>query len=250
MKTYNPFTLAGKTILVTGASSGIGKAIAIECAKMGAHLIINGRNLDRLNDTFRELEGSNHIQMAGDLKEDKFQNDIIQRMPIIQGIVHSAGIAKSLPFPFATKEKIEELMHINFYVPVELTRKLLKEKKLEKKSSVVFVSSVSGVWCSAPGGSIYAASKGAINGMVKGMALDLAPKGIRVNCVNPGVIETAIFNEGTISQEQLKEDTKNYPLGRFGKPEEVAYAAIYLLSDASAWVTGSNLLIDGGLTLK
>jgi NAD(P)-dependent dehydrogenase (short-subunit alcohol dehydrogenase family) len=250
MKTFNPFTLEGKTILVTGASSGIGKAIAIACSKMRATLVINGRNAQRLQETFLALEGNNHKQFIGDITQTEIICSMLEEIPNIQGIVHSAGITKILPFAFADRDKMEEIMAINFFAPAELTRLMLKTKKLDKGSSIVFISSVSGVWCSAPGGSMYAASKGAINGLIKGMALDLAPKGIRINSVNPAVIETAIFNEGTITHEQLEENKKQYPLGRFGKPEEVAYAVIYLLSDASAWVTGSNLLIDGGLTLQ
>jgi NAD(P)-dependent dehydrogenase (short-subunit alcohol dehydrogenase family) len=140
-------------------------------------------------------------------------------------------------------------MDINFYAPSELTRLLIKGKKIIKDGSIVFISSISGVVCSAPASSLYSASKGAINGLIKGMALDLAPKQIRVNCVNPGVVETAIFNAGVISEEQLSEGKKQYPLKRYGKPEEIAYAVVYLLSDTSRWVTGSNLIIDGGFTL-
>lgn len=250
MKTFNPFTLEGKTILVTGASSGIGKAIAIACSKMGATLVINGRNAQRLQATFLALEGGNHKQFIGDVTQTETIHAMFEEMPVLQGVVHCAGISKSLPFAFADSDKMEEVMAVNFFAPAELTRMLLKTKKIEKGSSIVFISSVSGVWCAAPGGAMYSASKGAINGLVKGLALDVAPKNIRVNCVNPGVIETHIFDEGVISAEQLEENKKQYPLKRFGTPEEVAYAVIYLLSDASAWVTGSNLLIDGGLTLQ
>jgi NAD(P)-dependent dehydrogenase (short-subunit alcohol dehydrogenase family) len=130
-----------------------------------------------------------------------------------------------------------------------LSQQLIKSKKINKGASIVFISSISGVTCSSVGGSIYSASKGAINGLVKGMALDLAPKMIRVNTVNPGMISTSIYDAGTISGEQLKEDIKRYPLKRYGKPEEVAYLVIYLLSDASSWVTGSSMIIDGGFTL-
>jgi NAD(P)-dependent dehydrogenase (short-subunit alcohol dehydrogenase family) len=125
----------------------------------------------------------------------------------------------------------------------------VKSKKISKKGSIVFISSVSGVYCSAVASSIYSSSKGAVNGLVKGVALDLAPRGIRVNSVNPGMIDTDIFSDSAITQDQLNEDMKRYPLGRYGKPEEVAYAVIYLLSDASTWTTGSNILIDGGYTL-
>jgi NAD(P)-dependent dehydrogenase (short-subunit alcohol dehydrogenase family) len=139
-------------------------------------------------------------------------------------------------------------MKVNFEAPIFLTQQILKQKKIEKEASIVFISSISGVFCSSIGGSAYSASKGAINGVVKNLAIELASQAIRVNSVNPGMIHTNIFEAGVISQEQLEEDMQKYPLKRYGKPEEVAYAVIYLLSDASKWVTGSNLLIDGGYT--
>ena len=246
---YNPFSLEGKTILVTGASSGIGKAIAIECSRMGANVIITGRNEQRLEDTYKLLEGANHHTIVADLNSTDDIKRILNNIPAINGLVHCAGLTKTVPFQFATKDILDEVLNVNFYAPVEITRCILKSKKVEKNGSIVFISSVSGVYCSAVASSIYSASKGAVNGLVKGMALDLAPKGIRVNSVNPGMIETQIFDAGTITPEQLEEDKKHYPLKRYGKPEEVAHAVIYLLSDASSWVTGSNLKIDGGYTL-
>lgn len=246
---YNPFSLQNKTILITGASSGIGRATAIECSKMGASLIITGRNLERLQETFNNLEGDNHLQISSDLGLMPEIEKLVSLLPVLDGIVHCAGVAKAIPFQFASRDNLNEVMEVNFFAPSEITRIALKNKKFAKNGSIVFVSSVSGVFCSAVASSIYSASKGAVNGLVKGMALDLAPKGIRVNCVNPGVIETHIFDEGLITPEQLEEDKKRYPLRRFGQPNEVAHAVIYLLSDASSWVTGSNLLIDGGYTL-
>lgn len=245
----NPFSLEGKTILVTGASSGIGKAIAIECSKLGAQLFILGRNENRLKETFNELLGEGHEYIVTDLSLSSSFKEFCSIIPCLDGIVHCAGLTKILPFQFVTKEDLDEVMNVNFYAPAELSRLLLKNKKINKEGSVVFISSVSGVYCSAVASSIYSASKGAVNGLVKGMALDLAPKGIRVNCVNPGMVDTNILTESDITKEQLKEDMKRYPLKRYGKPEEIAYAVIYLLSDASKWVTGSNLLIDGGYTL-
>lgn len=245
----NPFSLEGKTILVTGASSGIGKAIAIECSKLEAQLFILGRNENRLKETFNELSGEGHEYIVTDLSLSSSFKEFCSIIPCLDGIVHCAGLTKILPFQFVTKEDLDEVMNVNFYAPAELSRLLLKNKKINKEGSVVFISSVSGVYCSAVASSIYSASKGAVNGLVKGMALDLAPKGIRVNCVNPGMVDTNILTESDITKEQLKEDMKRYPLKRYGKPEEVAYAVIYLLSDASKWVTGSNLLIDGGYTL-
>jgi len=247
---YNPYTLEGKTILVTGASSGIGKATAIECSKLGAKVIIVGRNQERLDDTFNQLNGSEHYKFVLDLKCSDLVKTFISELTNIDGIVHSAGLTKNIPFQFASKENFDEVFDVNFFSPAELTRLLLKSKKLNKQSSIVFISSISGVLCSAPASSIYSSSKGAVNGLIKGMALDFASKGIRVNSVNPGVVETSIFKEGVITEEQLEENKKQYPLKRFGKPEDIAYAVIYLLSDASCWVTGTSLIIDGGFTLQ
>ncbi|MDD4500248.1 MAG: SDR family NAD(P)-dependent oxidoreductase [Bacteroidales bacterium] len=246
---HNPFTLEGKKILVTGASSGIGKAIAIESSKMGANVIITGRNEKRLRDTFSKLEGSGHGLIVADLSIKEEIERLHKELPVIAGLVNCAGLTKVVPFSFATRDSFEDVMNVNFFAPTELTRLMVKSKKIGKGGSVVFISSVSGVYCSAVASSIYSSSKGAINGLVKGVALDLAPKGIRVNSVNPGMIDTDIFSGSAITEEQLKEDMKRYPLGRYGKPEEVANAVIYLLSDAASWTTGSNLLIDGGYTL-
>lgn len=246
---YNPFSLLGKKVLVTGASSGIGRAIAVECSKMGAVVIISGRNEQRLNETFSLLEGSGHDMILADLSQREELDRLYNELPSISGLVNCAGLTKVAPFPFATRDSFEEVMTVNFFAPTELTRLLVKSKKIGKGSSVVFISSVSGVYCSAVASSIYSSSKGAVNGLIKGVALDLAPKGIRVNSVNPGMIDTDIFSGSAITTEQLKIDKQRYPLSRYGKPEEVAFAVIYLLSDASLWVTGSNLLIDGGYTL-
>jgi NAD(P)-dependent dehydrogenase (short-subunit alcohol dehydrogenase family) len=246
---YNPFSLENKTILVTGASSGIGRAIAIECSKMGASVIITGRNEERLKETHAQMEGNQPDYIIADLSNSDDVQNLSESITLLTGLVNCAGLTKVLPFPFAERKDFEEVMEVNFFAPTELSRLLVKSKKLQKGASIVFISSVSGVYCSAVAGSIYSSSKGAINGLAKAMALDLAPKGIRVNCVNPGMIDTDIISDGKITQEQLKEDMKRYPLKRYGKPEEVAYAVIYLLSDAAEWITGSNLLIDGGYTL-
>jgi len=246
---YNPFSLTGKTILVTGASSGIGQAIAVECSKMGASIILSARNEERLNETLSQMEGKNHSVITVDLNNENKRKQLVDNSPVLDGLVNCAGINKLLPFTFITSELLKSVMDINFTTPALMSAELVKKKKLLKNSSIVFISSISGVLCATAGGSVYSASKGAINGLIKGMALDLAAKGIRVNSVNPGVIETHIFDDGTVTKEQLEEDKKRYPLKRHGKPEEVAYAVIYLLSNASGWITGSNLIIDGGFTL-
>jgi NAD(P)-dependent dehydrogenase (short-subunit alcohol dehydrogenase family) len=245
----NPFSLQGKKILVTGASSGIGKAIAVECSKMGATIIISARNKERLNTTLSQMEGNGHSIVVADLNNTADLEHLINESPVLDGLVNCAGLTKTLPFEFIKPEVLSNVMDINFSAPTLLSAQLVKKKKFSKNSSIVFISSISGVLCTILANSIYSASKGAINGIVKGMALDLASKNIRVNSINPGMVDTHILEAGIITEEQLEEDKKRYPLKRYGKPEEVAYAVIYLLSDASSWMTGSNLVIDGGYTL-
>ncbi len=246
---HNPFSLVGKKILITGASSGIGRAVAIECSKMGATVYITGRNLDNLNKTFLELEGSENVSIAADVTNTAELDALVTQLPVLDGIVHSAGVSHPTPFSFVNEEKINQTFSVNFNAPVLLSLSLLKQKKINKKASIVFISSISGVHISSPGGSVYSASKAAINGIMQGMAIDLAGKGIRVNSINPGMVETDILLGSGITEEQLLEEKKKYPLKRFAQPSEVAYAAIYLLSDTSQWVTGSNLKVDGGYTI-
>jgi NAD(P)-dependent dehydrogenase (short-subunit alcohol dehydrogenase family) len=245
----SPFSISGKKIFITGASSGIGRCIAIECSKLGAKLIITGRDRTRLQETFNALDGDEHVQIIANLSESADISRLVTEVPLVDGVVHSAGITKILPFQFLKEEDINAVMKVNFVAPTIITQLLLKSKKLNKGASIVIISSISGVYCSSVAESIYSASKGALNGIVKAMAIEFAIKSIRVNSVNPGIIQTPFFSNGPITDEQLSEGVKKYPLKRYGKPEDVAYAAIYLLSDAAAWVTGSNLLVDGGYTL-
>lgn len=234
---------------MTGASSGIGRSIAIECSKMGATVIITGRSEERLTETFSLMDSGNHIQFSCDLSESTELKRHFEQFPKLDGIVHCAGISGHKPYPFLKKEDYNEMFDINFFVPNYITIDLLKLKKLNKGASIVFITSISGVLTSYYGGSLYSATKGALNGIIKGMALDLSPRKIRVNAVMPAMVQTDIMNNGTLTEEQLEMDIKKYPLGRYGKPEEVAYAVIYLLSDASSWTTGSSILLDGGRTI-
>lgn len=250
MMSYNPFTLEGKTVLVTGASSGIGAATAVECSKMGAHVLITGRNKERLEGTFGKLDGTNHNLFLADLSNQEDLEALVNECPKLAGVVLCAGIGYTLPFPFCSRQKMDEVFNINFFAPVELLRLLVKKKKLEQESSVVFVSSVGGVNVFNVGNSIYGAAKGALNTMMKQTALELAQKHIRVNSVNPGMVKTKLIHEGmSITEEQLIEDEKRYPLGRYGEPDDIAKGIVYLLSDASCWMTGQGLVLDGGLSL-
>lgn len=246
---YNPFSLNGKTILVTGASSGIGRATAIECSRMGANVIITGRNENRLQETYDMLDGSSHQKVVVDLNHEEAILKVTESMPTIDGIVHSAGIVKTLPFHFINGDDLKEVFTINFVSPVLLSQKIIKAKKLSKGGSIVFISSIDGTNVAHIGNSLYSSSKGAVNSMVRSMALELSAKKIRVNCVSPGMINTPLIFTEAITQEQIESEAKLYPLKRYGKPEEIAYAVVYLLSDACSWVTGTNLIIDGGFTL-
>lgn len=248
---YNPYSLEGKTILITGASSGIGRAAAIECSKMGAKVIITARNEKRLTETLERLEGQDHEMFSCDLSDESAIDSLVGLLPEVQGLINNAGFQKRLPVQFLNQNDITEVFQVNTLAPMLLLQKLLKKKKLRKGASVVFTSSLSGLGVSSVGNSIYTASKGAISAFIRCAALELAPKSIRINAVCPAMIDTGIIaNDTTMSPEQWEEDMKNYPLGGYGRPNDVAWAMIYLLSDASRWITGDNLVIDGGVTLK
>lgn len=246
---YNPFNLKDKTILVTGASSGIGQTTAIECSKMGAKVIITARNEERLKKTLSQLEGDGHEMIMSELTNKEELEGLVNEVHNLDGIVLCAGRAMTSPFMFNTRDKYDDVFNINYFAPVELLRLLLKKKKINKNASIVFVSSIGGVMGYSLGNSIYGATKASIHSTMKFCAKELAPKGIRVNSVNPGMVNTPLIGGGSISEEQYKADMERYPLKRYGEPEDIANGIIYLLSDASSWVTGHALVIDGGITI-
>lgn len=250
MNLYNPFSLEGKTILITGASTGIGKATAIECSKLGAKVVITARNEARLQDTLNLLEGEGHMMICCDLSNPEAISSMIPQLPMLDGVVNNAGYTKTLPIQFIKEEALLDILKVNAVAPISIVRWLIKKKKLNQGSSIVFTSSVSAIGRVSVGNSMYASSKGAITAFVRAAAKELADRKIRVNAVCPGMIDTGILDAGTITEEQMKADIENYPLKRYGKPEEVAWAMIYLLSDASQWTTGTNVLIDGGVSVK
>lgn len=246
---HNPFSLQGKTVLVTGASSGIGRATAIECSKMGAKVIAVGRNEERLRATVSKFEtagGEMHIVELADNAQIK---ELVENIPAVDGVVCAAGILTSLPFQFSGPEKVEHAFHINVFSVIELVRLLIKKKKILKGGSVVFLSSISGTTITYSGSGVYGATKASLEAIAKNLAIELAHKGIRVNSLMPGMIDTPLIHNGEFTDEQLKADMSRYPLGRYGHPEEVAYGAIYLLSDASSFITGTGIVIDGGFTI-
>ena len=250
---YNPFSLRGKNILVTGASSGIGQRTAIECSKMGASLIITGRDRERLQETMNELEtcnGQNHHQIIADITTNEGQNALVSQLSGLDGFVSCAGKVLSLPAQFASRDRINDIFGVNFLSPVELLRQLYKRKLLEKHASIVAVSALSGIDRFSSRNSVYGASKAALSSFMKFCALEFAPRGIRVNCVCPGMVDTQLIHNGSVTEEQLKADEEKYPLKRYGTPDDIAFMIIYLLSDAASWVTGQNFIIDGGSSIK
>ena len=248
---YNPFSLKGKTILVTGASSGIGANTAVECSRMGASVIITGRNEERLSQTLAKLDtsyGDNHRMIAADLTDEDSLMSLVDQIDSIDGLVNNAGVNRVKPVTFIKQEDLDYVFKSNTWAAVNLTRLLCKKKKLNRNGSVVFTSSVSAFF-NAPGRALYAGSKAAITSFMRSFAVELADKGIRANAVHPGIVETKMMSEN-LTDEEREKDMVEYPLKRYGKPEEVAWAIIYLLSDASAWVTGTSMVIDGGFMLK
>ena len=246
---YNPFSLEGKSILVTGASSGIGQATAIECSKMGAKVIITGRNAERLQETFNQLEGQGHLQISADLNDENDILRIVEHCPVLNGLVNNAGRGKSKPVQFVSIEDLMDVYQTNVFGVILLTRALLKKRKIAKGGSIVFTSSISS-YMSAPGLSVYASSKAAVSAYMRTCALELGSKGIRANAILPGMVETKLINSGTYTDEDKSKDLNLYPLGRYGIPKDVALAMVFLLSDASAWMTGVEMVIDGGRSLK
>ena len=246
----NPFSLEGKTILVTGAASGIGRATAIQCAEMGAKVILVDLNEQGLKDSITLISRNDTEYRALDLTDLDKLIEMVGSLPKLDGVASNAGIVLSLLAKFSEPKDMERIFKINTFSHINLIQQLIAQKKLNKGASIVFTSSMSGVYCGLAGGSLYGATKSAILGYTKALAIELAPRGIRVNTIHPGMIETPLTNGTALSKELLEEDAKNYPLGRYGKPEEIAYSIVYLLSDATVWMTGTQLLIDGGYSVK
>lgn len=251
MKTsYNPFSLEGKTILVTGASSGIGQATAIECSKMGATLVITGRNEQRLKSTLGMLEGEGHKMVMADLTAENDIKLLVDSCGHLDGAAICNGIIFMLPSLFSTPDKFEMVYSANLFAPIELSRILVKKKKITKGGAIVYIASTAGVGVSY-GNSTYGSAKSALISWMRYFANEMKPKGIRVTTISPGMICTpAAIGDGPISEEQFKTDQKNYLYNRYGEPNEVGQSVVYLLSDAAKWISGINLIIDGAKTCR
>lgn len=242
------FKLTGKTILVTGASSGIGKSIAEECARRGAVLILIGRNTERLNSVRDSLAGEGHVAYSCDIREESDIVGLVSSLPKLDGLVNSAGINDKSLVKSLSREKIYKMFETNLFGPMLLVKEILRSKKINPGASVVFISSISAQYATISN-ALYASSKGAVDSFIRVLALEVAHRKIRVNGIRPGVVETPLLDAYAL-KEELDEFKKSYPLGRIGRPEDIAYGAVYLLSDASTWVTGTIFNIDGGITLR
>lgn len=248
MSGYNPFSLEGKKILITGASSGIGRGVAVDTSKMGASVIITARNEDRLKITLSQMEGNNNRYYLAELSNKDELGYLIEELPILDGIVLSAGIIKTLPVKNINNDAIDQIFEVNILSSIRLLSQLLKRKKLAHGASIVMISSVS-TFNVKVGNSLYSATKGAVNSFAKAMALEVAKQSIRVNCIQPGFVPSSILENHGLGEDALKWYADRHPMG-FGTPTDIANACIYLLSDASKWVTGSIFTIDGGYTLQ
>lgn len=244
MVQFNPFSLVGKQILVTGASSGIGKGIALACAKMGATVIITGRNVERLNETLSLMSEGDHKAISADLTKAEDIDRLVSELPKLDGLVQCAGVGSRVPCKQISKDDIAHVMQPNMEAPILLQTALLSKKKINKASSIVYIASRA-YQSPSMGNAVYSASKGAIVAYAKCLALELASRQIRVNCICPGMVWTDLITND-VDKETLEGAQLRYPLKRFGTTDDVANLAIYLLSDASGWMTGSCVDISGG----
>lgn len=244
---YNPFSLESKIVLVTGASSGIGRQIAISATKMGAKVVITARNKKRLLATFEQLQGRGHEWILADLMKEEEMTNLIAAVPPLNGVVHSAGVIQPFPIKFLKARHLNPIQNLNYQSVILLTAALLRKKKAMPASSFVFLSSVASQYPHR-GAATYAGTKAAIEAFAKTLALEHAAQGIRANCLSPGLVRTPMYTniEKVMSKDLANNYAKKHPLG-LGTPEDVAHAAIFLLSDASRWMSGSVLRLDGGL---
>jgi NAD(P)-dependent dehydrogenase (short-subunit alcohol dehydrogenase family) len=243
----SPFNLFEKTFLVTGASSGIGYETCLAINRHGGRFIAIGRRTELLSELIFNC-GNENIFFTIDLAKLEDIQRLVELIPMIDGVVHSAGIVKLAPMKYYNKEFMNSIREINFDSIVLLINLVAKKKKLKKGSSIVLLSSIAGIF-GMKGNGIYAASKGALIAISKVWAVELAYNKIRVNCVSPGMVKTDITNNSieTLSLEVIQEDEKKYPLG-YGNPVQIANPIIFLLSEASSWITGQNIVLDGGRT--
>lgn len=251
---YNPFSLQGKRILITGASSGIGRQCAIDCSRMGAKITLVGRNMERLLETVSSLKGSSHIAITGDITDyDDITKKIIRTIESegrLDGFIHSAGIEQTKLLRDLKPNDCLQIFNINFVSGINLLKVLTKKSNYNTGFKAVFIASIAAL-IARVGTLAYAASKGAIISAVRELAVELAPKGININCISPGTILTPMMQTvlKAMTEVDAKKRLEGFPLG-VGHPEDISRASIFLLSEGARWITGQNLVVDGGYTSK
>lgn len=254
MSEFNPFSLNGKKILITGGSSGIGRQCAIDCSKMGATAVLIGRDERRLQETLSQMEGDGHLVCTADLNQleniKPLVQDVVSKLGPLDGFIHSAGIEKTLPIKSLKPSDYEDIIRVNTLSAFEFVRYFSGSKNFNQGGSIVLISSITSV-IGRVGVTAYSASKGAIVSAVKTMALELAKRSVRINAVSPGTVLTPLMQSylSQISEKERQKRMEGFPLG-LGDPKDVANACIYLLSEASRWVTGQNIIVDGGYTVQ
>lgn len=243
----NPFSLEGKRILITGASSGIGRQIAISCAAMGATCVISGRDSERLAATFAEIGDGAHVSTVADLLVSEQRIALVDNAGLVDGVIHCAGTASLSPMRLATEKHLRELMLVNYEAPTLLTQRLLAKKSIAKGGSILFIASIAAHVGFVANGA-YSASKGALVSMSRCLALEVAKQGIRVNCISPSFVESPMLDSMGL-RESIEQKAATHPLG-IGSAKDVAAAAIFLTADSSHWITGQALIMDGGHSMS
>ncbi len=242
----NYFDFTDKVFLITGASSGIGKQTAITISENNGTVFITGRNKERLDETFKQLKGDKHQSFIADLTKQEQIDNLVEALPKLNGIVYCAGITGPIPARFINQDKIDKMFKINYEAPVKITAAILAKKKIFNNASIIFMSSISTKYPYI-GGSLYIGSKSAIEAFTKVLSLELAPRGIRCNCLSPAYIKTPMLEQtiNIVSKDFIEKHKSIQPLG-LGKPEDVANVIMFFMSDASKYVTGTNLILGGG----
>ena len=252
MEATNPFSLAERRVLVTGATSGLGHAIALSCARMGAEVIGVGRDEARLRQTQEALAAAspkNHRCIRGDLTQGADRDALVAELGgPVHGVVHSAGISRLSPVRMITEQHLREVQSINVDAPMLLTQGLLKRNLIAADGSIVFIASIA-AHIGVPGVAAYSGTKAALIAMMRCLAMEVVKRRIRANCLSPALVETPLLDATATMVGSMDEERKAYPLG-FGKPDDVANATVFLLSQASRWITGTTIVMDGGLTIS
>lgn len=254
---YNPFSLQNKVIIVTGASSGIGAQCAIDCSKMGAKVILVARNEERLRQILEQCEEpSRHMILPLDLSSSEGLKEIIKnavsKMGKINGLVNSAGMSSVTPLKLVTDELLEQFFHTNVFSAINLSKEVTRMGNYDKEGgcSIILFASIMGC-VGEKCKTIYSATKGALISASRSMACELAKNKIRVNVVSPGAIVTPInAHQSYMTDPKLRKELEDKHLLGLGECTDISNACIYLLSDAARWMTGQNLIVDGGYTAK